>query len=106
MNTYIKELVHAALVRALRTFAQTLAATIPVGLVITPAMIETLDMSALMVVVAWLATALLAGLASFLTCVAAGLPEVGDPEVYEALETLDAIPDDGEAVTVGETEGE
>lgn len=65
----------AALIRALRTVAQNLAATIPAGLIITSKMIEGLSIETLYVVLAWLATGLLSGLASLLTSIATGLPE-------------------------------
>lgn len=65
----------AAFIRALRTTAQNLAATIPAGLIITSNMIEGLSVETLYVVLAWLATGLLSGLASLLTSIATGLPE-------------------------------
>lgn len=71
-----REFWRAALVRALRTVAQTLAASLPAGIIITPVMVENADKSIIYVVVAWLATGLLAGVASLLTSIATGLPEV------------------------------
>lgn len=71
-----KEFWRAALVRALRTVAQTLAASLPAGIIITPVMVEQADKTIIYVVVAWLATGLLAGVASLLTSIATGLPEV------------------------------
>ncbi len=73
MNDFIK----AALIRALRTVCQTLASTLPVGFVITPVMVQDANWSMVYVVLAWLATGGLAGLASILTSIATGLPEVG-----------------------------
>lgn len=73
MNDFIK----AALIRALRTVCQTLAGALPVGFVITPAMVQDANWSMVYVVLAWLATGALAGLASILTSVYTGLPEVG-----------------------------
>ena len=73
MNDFIK----AALIRALRTVCQTLASTLPVGFVITPVMVQDANWSMVYVVLAWLATGALAGLASILTSVYTGLPEVG-----------------------------
>lgn len=73
MNDFFK----AALIRALRTVCQTLASTLPVGFVITPVMVQDANWSMVYVVLAWLATGGLAGLASILTSVATGLPEVG-----------------------------
>ena len=63
-------------IRALRTVAQTLSANLLVGVVITPAMIKSASFETLYVVIAWLATGLLAGVASILTSLATGLPEV------------------------------
>lgn len=61
--------------RALRTLGQTLASQIPAGFIITPVMIQNANWSYLDVVIAWLATGLLAGVASLCTSLA-GLPEV------------------------------
>lgn len=65
----------AAGIRALKTVCQTLASTLPVGFVVTPVMIQQLDWSAVYVVLAWLGTGVLSGIASMLTSLA-GLPEV------------------------------
>lgn len=65
----------AAGIRAIKTTCQVLASTLPVGFVITPAMVEHLDWHIVYVVLAWLGTAALAGVASLLTSLA-GLPEV------------------------------
>lgn len=62
--------------RALKTVCQTLAAMLPAGYVITPAIVQALDWTVMYVVLAWLGTGLLAGLASVLTSIATGLPEV------------------------------
>lgn len=72
----MKEFLKAAAIRAARTVAQTLASAIPVGFVITPVMIESANWSYFYIVIAWLGTGLLSGLASFLTSIATGLPEV------------------------------
>lgn len=71
-----KEFWKASFIRALRTVAQNLASTLPVGFVITPVMIENADWKFIYVIFAWLATGLLAGVASILTSIATGLPEV------------------------------
>lgn len=71
MSTFIK----SALIRAIRTVFQELATTIPAGIVITPVMIQHFDTSIIYVIIAWLVTGLLGGLASFLTSLATGLPE-------------------------------
>lgn len=84
MNEKWKTWFKAAGIRALRTVAQSLASTLPVGLVITPVMIQSASWSMLYIVLAWLATGLLAGVASLLTSLS-GLPEV---ELKEANELL------------------
>lgn len=65
----------AAGIRALRTVAQTLASTLPVGFAITPVMVQNANWSYLYIILAWLGTGLVSGLASMLTSLA-GLPEV------------------------------
>lgn len=89
-----------ALVRAIKTVCQTLGSMLPVGFVVTPAIIEALDWSVLYIVLAWLATGLLAGLASILTSIATGLPEV------ELEQALDEDPADEEEVDDSEEEGD
>lgn len=76
----MKEFLKAAAIRAARTVAQTLASAIPVGFVITPVMIESANWSYLYIALAWLGTGLLSGIASFLTSIATGLPEVKESE--------------------------
>ena len=71
----MSKFIRAALIRALRTTCQTLAAMLPAGFVVTPAIIEGLDWSVLYIIGAWLLTGLFSGLASFLTSMATGLPE-------------------------------
>ncbi len=65
----------AAAKRALRTVGQTLAGQIPAGLIITPTMIQNANWSYLDIVLAWLATGLVAGIMSLCTSLG-GLPEV------------------------------
>ena len=72
MNTFIK----AALYRASRTVCQTLASMLPVGAVVTPSLLQSLDWSFLYIILAWIGTGLLSGVASILTSIATGLPEV------------------------------
>ena len=71
-----KELLRASFCRAERTFFQSLASTLPVGLVVTPEMIHNANWNLLVVVFAWLGTAVIAGGCSMLTSIAKGLPEV------------------------------
>lgn len=86
-----KEFWKAALNRALRTVAQTLVGAIPTGFMVTANMIKTVDLSVLWVVLAWLATGLLAGAMSILTSIATGLPEVEEhPKItVKAYENFD-----------------
>lgn len=72
-------------IRALKTVAQTLGSAIPVGFVITPVMIEQANWSYLTIILAWLGTGLLAGVASLFTSLA-GLPEVDN---YEGVDGQD-----------------
>ena len=72
MNTFIKY----ALIRALKTTCQELATTIPAGIIVTPVMVQHFDIAVAYVIIAWLCTGLLGGVASLLTSVATGLPEV------------------------------
>lgn len=65
----------AAGIRALKTVAQELATTLPVGFVITPVMVQHADWTVIYIVLAWLCTGILGGVASLLTSLA-GLPEV------------------------------
>lgn len=66
----------AALVRAIRTVAQNLASTLPAGFVISASMLEKTNWKVLYIILAWLLTGLLGGVASLLTSIATGLPEV------------------------------
>lgn len=80
---YFKTWFKAALVRAVKTVAQTLAASLPAGFAITPTMIKNADWTVGLVILAWLGTGLIAGVASLLTSIA-GLPEVTEvPKVEE-----------------------
>ena len=77
MKKYSKEWWEAARIRAYRTIAQALAASIPAGVVITASMIKEADwLFVLFTILGWLATGLLAGINSILTSYATGLPEV------------------------------
>lgn len=88
----MNKLIKAALIRALYTVCESLASTLPIGFVITPAMIQSFDWSFLYVVAAWIGTALLAGFFAFLRALVSGLPEVEDEE----LNNDDWIEDNGE----------
>ena len=68
----------AAIGRAERTIAQALVSEIPVGIVVTPTMIQSADWKGIYVVLAWILTAALAGVVSVLTSYSQGIPEVED----------------------------
>ena len=72
----MKDLLKAGAIRAVRTVCQALVSMLPVGIVITPAVLQGLSWEFLYVILAWLGTALLAGLVAFLTAISTGLPEV------------------------------
>jgi hypothetical protein len=88
-NHFIK----ATIIRAIRTVCQTLASMLPVGFVFTPELIRSADCSVVYVILAWLFTGLLAGVASVLTSIATGLPEV---EYAEHIYMSHDEPDDAE----------
>ena len=73
----------AALDRAIRTVCQSLSSNIPVGLVITPVMIQKADWSIFYIIIAWLLTGFVAGLCSLLTSIYKGLPEYPNSEMSE-----------------------
>lgn len=85
-----KELLKAAWVRAYRSFLQALVAQIPAGFVITPAMIQYFKVGYIYVILAVVCNAALYGLASFVTCIVGGLPEV---DLSHTLYALDNDPD-------------
>lgn len=88
-----KELLKAAWVRAYRSFFQAIVAQIPAGFVITPAMIQYFKVGYIYVILAVIGNAALYGLASFVTCIVGGLPEV---KLTETLYALDNEPYDEE----------
>ena len=94
----------ATAIRALKTVCQTLASMLPVGYVITPAIVQALDWTVMYVVLAWLGTGLLAGIASVLTSIATGLPEVEYAEHIHmsAEEPKDSSIDDYEVFDYGD----
>lgn len=71
-----KEKIKYALTRAGHAVWETAAATLPATMVITPQMIKEFDTSIFIAVAAWVLTALLAGVFSFIKSMAAGMPEV------------------------------
>ena len=71
-----KEYWKAILMRAWHAIWETAGATLPASIIITPAMIEHFDCKVFYVVLAWAATALLAGVFSIIKSLAAGVPEV------------------------------
>ena len=78
MNNTIK----SALIRAGHTFWQTLAATAPVGIKITAEQITNADLKQIaLAILAWLGTAVLAGVFSFIKSMAVGMPETTPPDV-------------------------
>lgn len=89
-NHFIK----ATIIRAIRSFFQSLSSNLPAGLVVTPVMLQTLDINILYVIAAYLATALLHSIASVVTSIATGLPEA-DYEEYLHMDVDE--PDDADA---------
>ena len=71
-----KEWWDCAIARAERTVAQNLVSAIPVGAVVTPVMITEANISYLTIIIAWLATGLLAGFVSLGTSYYKGIPEI------------------------------
>ena len=88
-----------AAVRALRTVCQTLASMLPVGAVVTPSLLQSVDWSFLLVILAWIGTGLLSGVASILTSIATGLPEV---DYEQHLYMSHDEPEDSEVVEDGQ----
>lgn len=72
----VREPYRSALMRALHTFWETLAASSPAGLIITVPMIREADWGYIgLTILGWLATAALAGVFSFVKSMAVGMPE-------------------------------
>lgn len=100
MNIYQK-----ALIRALHTFWEALAATIPAGVIITADMIRAADWKNLLLTVAgWIATALIAAALSFIKSMAVGMPETTPPDVDYTWEQYEA--DKGRITFVANEDGE
>ena len=64
-----------AKIRAIKTIAQNLVSTLPVGIVVSPVMVQEANWEIIYIILAWLLTGLLGGIASLLTSLA-GLPEL------------------------------
>ena len=94
-----------ALIRALHTFWEALAATIPAGVIITADMIKTADWKNLLLTVAgWIVTALLAAALSFAKSLAVGMPETTPPDVDYTWEQYEA--DKGKITFIANEDGE
>lgn len=86
----IKEPYRSALMRALHTFWESLAATSPAGLVITVPMIREADWRYVcLAIVGWIATAALAAVFSFVKSMAVGMPETS-PDTSQTWEQFQA----------------
>ena len=94
-----------ALIRALHTFWEALAATIPAGVIITADMIKTANWKNLLLTVAgWIATALIAAALSFIKSMAVGMPETTPPDVDYTWEQYQA--DKGRITFMANEDGE
>lgn len=100
MNIYKK-----ALIRALHTFWQTLAATAPVGIKITADQITNADFKQIALsILAWIGTAVLAGVFSFIKSMAVGMPETTPPDIDYTWEQYEA--DKGRITFIANEDGE
>lgn len=70
----------AAWKRAVRTVIQTLAGTLPVGLVVTSDMLKSDGINIILAIAAWLITGILSGVTSLFTSMVTTLPELEDVE--------------------------
>lgn len=94
-----------ALIRALHTFWQTLAATAPVGITITADMIRAADWKSIALsILAWIGTAVLAGVFSFIKSMAVGMPETTPSDVDYTWEQYEA--DKGKITFISNEDGE
>lgn len=100
MTTKVK----SALMRAIHTFWETLAATCPVGLVITVPMIREADWKYIgLSILAWLGTAVLAAVFSFIKSMAVGMPEADTGHV--TVMAYNNYDENGDPVTTNTVEG-
>lgn len=83
------------LIRAWHAVWETAAATLPATIVITPKMIEHFDKSVLLVIAAWAATAIVAGVVSIIKSLSIGIPEAEIEETKE--DEIDYIHEEQEA---------
>lgn len=86
-----KDFWKAALIRAGRTVAQSLLASIPAGVVVS---VKDIGIDTLWVVLSWLATGIVAGGVSILTSIATGLPETDVRIEYRYMDE-NGVPVDG-----------
>ena len=94
-----------ALIRALHTVWQTLAATAPVGITITADMIRAADWKSIVLsILAWIGTAVLAGVFSFIKSMAVGMPETTPPDIDYTWEQYQA--DKGKITFIANEDGE
>lgn len=96
--------IKAALMRAIHAFWETLAASSPVGLVITVPMIREADWKYIgLSILAWLGTAVLAAILSFIKSMAVGMPEADMGHItFLAYENYD---ENGDPVTTNSAGG-
>lgn len=78
----------AAWVRACRSFFQAIGISIPVGFVVTPMMLQNFNIEYIYTILALIINAALYALASFITCIVGGLPEVDYQQALEQLAEL------------------
>lgn len=97
--------VKSAIMRAIHAFWETLAATSPVGLVITVPMIREADWRTIgLSVLAWLGTAVLSAILSFIKSMAVGMPEADTGRItFLAYENYD---ENGDPVTANSAGGD
>lgn len=100
----------AALNRAVRTVCQTFASTLPIGATVTVEMVKGFNLNVIWAILAWLATGLLGGVASILTSIGWGIPEVDDKAIQEAkckvtVKAYDDYDEDGNPIVFHDEEG-